>query len=939
MLKDTPLLMLVDGHALVHRAYHALKQERTGRALTTKLGEPVHAVFGFTSALLKALQDLRPTHYAISFDRPSPTFRHVEFEAYKAQRPEAPEDLKAQFGRVEEVVQAFNMPVFAVGGFEADDVLGTLARQATEAGVDSVIVTGDTDTMQLVSPHVRVLMYQGRRDETILYSESRVLQRYGLRPAQLPDYKALVGDVSDNIPGVKGVGEKTAVKLLQQFGSLDEVYAHLSEVQPERIRALLETGREQVFRNRRLVTIVTDVPIGLDLEKCRRSTFQRSRVLDLFRDLEFYSLLPRLPPDEPGAVATAPIEAGPERDQAAVAPDGAEGGGEGVASGPSAAGAPVVRAPDTEWRLVTTREQLDALIAELSSVPSFVLDLETTGREAMLCGLVGIALSPAPGRACYVPVGHREGAQLPRDLVLERLRPLLTDPRLAKVAHNGKWDLKVLTEHGVETCNLAFDTMIAAHLLGEKALGLKALAFSKLNIEMTQITELIVKGAKQLTMAEVPVDTAARYAAADADMTGRLATLLEAELRRDSLWDLFVSVEMPLLPVLLRMERVGMCLDTAFLRQLSGELAERAATAEAQIFSAVGHQFNINSPQQLGAVLFEELRLGRGKRTKTGYSTDAAELDRLKGTHPVIALLGQYRELTKIKSTYIDTLPGLIHPRTGRVHTTLHQTATATGRLSSTDPNLQNIPVRSDIPVRRAFVAPAPDWRLLSADYSQIDLRALAHLSQDPNLLVAFQRDEDIHSATAAQVFGVPRDQVTAEMRRVAKTVNFGVIYGMSKYGLAESIDLSEDEAGRFIDSYFERYSGVKTYLEATKQQARDRGYVQTLLGRRRYIPEIKSTNRAVREAAERMAINMPVQGTSADIIKVAMIELQRRMDQAGLRSRMLLQVHDELIFEVPEEELPQMSSLAKEVMSSAVTLSVPVKVDAKVGSNWGQMR
>ncbi|MDP2954511.1 MAG: DNA polymerase I, partial [Chloroflexota bacterium] len=602
----------------------------------------------------------------------------------------------------------------------------------------------------------------------------------------------------------------------------------------------------------------------------------------------------------------------------------------------------------TDYRLVRSTPELEALLAELAAASSFSVDLEATGKEARTADLVGLSFSAQAGRAYYIPVGHRTldaGEQLPLAQVLERLGPLLRDPARPKVAHNGKWDMTVLARYGVEIKPLAFDTMIAAYLLGEKALGLKALAFDRLGLEMTPIGDLIGKGSKQITMAQVPVDQAGQYACADADMTLRLRHVLEPDLQRRGVGKLFSEVEMPPVPVLFLMEQSGIALDTPFLRDLSQGLGKEIVTLEAAIYNAVGHQFNINSSPQLGSLLFEELRLheklglAKAKRTKTGYSTDADMLETLKDAHPVVKLLLQYRQVTKLKNTYIDALPALIDPGTGRLHTSFNQTGTATGRLSSSDPNLQNIPIRTEEgrKVRRAFIAPEP-CLLLSADYSQIDLRVLAHLSGDPVLTAAFARDEDIHAATASQVFGVPLTQVTPEMRRVAKTVNFGVIYGMSQFGLAQSTDLSREEAGRFIEGYFERYPGVREYLEATKRQAREQGYVQTLLGRRRYIPEINVSNPQARAAAERMAINMPVQGTSADIIKVAMIDTQRQMEARGLRTKILLQVHDELVFEVPPEEVEEMRALVLRTMPRAVELSVPLKVDTKLGRNWAEM-
>jgi DNA polymerase-1 len=765
--------------------------------------------------------------------------------------------------------------------------------------------------MQLVSPRVKILYPRpkGSFSDTMLYDEAAVSQKYGVKPEQIADFKGLVGDPSDNIPGVSGIGEKTAVKLIQQFGSVEQIYDHIDEVTPARLQALLRENEAIARQSKKLATIVIQTPISLNLNDCQVSQYDRHQVTELLRELEFVSLLPKLPQIEIENEAPARVETKP---------------------------------PQRDYRIVNTTPALDELLNRLSAAKSFAFDLETTSLDPMSAQLVGISFSPAPGEAYYIPVGHvgwGQVEQLPLEQVIARLKPALEDNTLAKLAHNGKYDMAVLAEYGITVKNLTFDTMLAAYLLGEKSLSLKTLAFGKLAIEMTPITDLIGSGAKQISMSQVEIARVADYACADADMTGRLAEMLEAELHHQGLEQLFFQVELPLMPVLVRMERNGIALDTELLRQMSHRLGEQLLKLEAEIYNSIGHQFNINSPQQLSAVLFDELRLSPARKTKGGYSTGASVLEGLRGCHPIIEFILDYRQLSKIKSTYINALPGLINPKTRRVHTSFNQTRTATGRLSSSEPNLQNIPVRGELgkQARQAFIAP-PGSYLLAADYSQIDLRALAHLSQDESLLAAFQRDEDIHTATAAQVFGVDPSAVTLDMRRVAKTVNFGVIYGMSDYGLEQATELSREEAAQFIAAYFEKYPGVKQYLESTKEQARKEGYVQTLLGRRRSIPEINSANRQVREAAERMAINMPVQGTSADIIKVAMINLDREIDKRQLKSKMLLQVHDELIFEVPETEVEEMSQLVPKIMSTALELSVPLKVDVKVGTNWGEM-
>ena len=903
-----PLLVLFDGNALIHRAFHALPP-----LTVSKTGEMVSAVYGFALMLLKVINELKPTHFAIAFDMKAPTFRHKLFDQYKAQRPKTPDELVNQFGRVRELVEAFHIPIFELEDYEADDVLGALSHQSSDQNINTIIVTGDADAMQLVSPQIRVLTPRRAFGDTLLYDEDAVIQKYGIKPDQIADFKALKGDPSDNIPGVPGIGDKTATKLIQQFGSIDQIYAHIDEVTPPKLHNILRENEAIARQSKELTTIVTQIPVTLDLDNCQISQYDRHQVTELFRKLEFFSLLPKLPEVETEGIASEI----PTQAETKPRPKGA-------------------------YHIINTTSALDELLNRLSAAKSFAFDLETTSLNAMLAQLVGISLSPAPGEAYYIPVGHvgwGQVEQLPLEQVIDRIKPTLEDPKLAKLAHNGKYDMTVLAEYGITVNNLTFDTMVAAYLLSEKSLGLKALAFSKLGIEMIPISDLIGSGTKQISMSQVEIARAADYACADADMTGQLKNLLAPELEQQGLWQLFSQVEMPLVPVLLGMERNGVALDTELLRQMSHRLSKQLMKLETGIYNNTGHRFNINSPQQLGSVLFQELKLPPSRKTKGGYSTGAPVLEELRGTHPIIELILDYRQLVKIKSTYIDALPALINPKTGRVHTSFNQTRTATGRLSSSDPNLQNIPVRGKLgkEIRQAFIAP-PGSYLLAGDYSQIDLRALAHLSQDPGLLDAFHRDEDIHAATAAQVFGVDASQVTSDMRRVAKTINFGVIYGMSDYGLEQATELSREEAVQFIASYFEKYPGVKQYIEATKQQARETGCVQTLLGRRRFIPEINSPNGQVRQAAERMAINMPVQGTSADIIKVAMINLHQKLVQRGLKSKMLLQIHDELIFEVPEGELEEMKTLVPEVMSQALKLSVPLKVDIKTGTKWGGM-
>ena len=917
-------LVLIDGHALAYRAYYALPP-----TLSTSKGELINAVFGFTSMLLNVLRDEKPDYIAVAFDV-GKTFRHEKYKEYKAHRIEMPDELRTQMARIQEIVRALSIPIIEAEGYEADDVLGTLAQKAEKEGAEILIVTGDTDTFQLIDEHTRVLTSRRSFSDTIVYDQEGIEERYGLQPHQLIDYKALVGDTSDNIPGVRGIGKKTATKLLQQYGSVEEIYAHLDEVKSSRFRNALEQGRESAFLSKFLATIVTDVPAELDLEACRTSEFDQDKVKELFGELEFRTLLNRLPSETQAEKGRqAPPHQLPMFQEAEQVEE--------------------ETTTPTNYQIVADEEALEELVARLSKAAAITLDTETTSTDAMAAGLVGIALTDREGDGYYVPVGHGLGAgeQLPLDYVLEKLRPVLEDESIAKYAHNSKYDLTVLVRHGAHVQGLSFDTMIAEWLAdpASRNLGLKNLAWTRLGVEMQPISDLIGSGKKQITMAQVPVAQAASYAAADVDMTHRLVKVLEPELRKRELLSLFTEVEMPLVPVLVEMEMKGVKLDVEYLGEMSRQLHGQLSTLEREIQEMVGYPFNINSTQQLSDALFVRLGLpAKGvQKTKSGhYSTSAGVLEKLKGQHTVIELILKQRELAKLKSTYVDALPQLVNQRTGRVHTSFNQTGTVTGRLSSSAPNLQNIPIRTEMgrQVRRAFVAEEGSV-LLAADYSQVELRILAHISQDPAMLGAFARDEDIHTSTAAFLFDVPLGEVDQEMRRVAKSINFGISYGMGGYGMAWRTGLPQKEADRFIQEYFTKYSRVKAYLDETKRKARDIGYVETLLGRRRYFPELRSGSRAhqnVRASAERMAINAPIQGSAADIIKIATIRLHQALKEQGLRSGMTLQVHDELVLEVPEGELEVVAPLVKSTMEGAFQLDAPLKVDMKVGKNWLEM-
>ena len=920
MLDRTPLLLLMDAHALVHRAWHAIREPLSVRAT----GEDVRAIFGFLNIFLKTLNDRRPTHVAITFDVSAPTFRHERFSDYKAHRPPTPPELRPQFDHVRDMMRAFRVPIFEQAGYEADDLLGTLCSQAEEQGIETIVLTGDTDTFQLVSPTVSILLSHAVGKRT-LYDEAAVRIRYeGLGPESVAEIKALEGDSSDNIPGVPGIGRKTAIKLLTEYGSISGIYEHLDEVRPPRARNSLTENRDLALEAHFLTTIKRDVDVELDLEECVFGDFSRREVVELLTRLEFYSMLSRIP---------ATID---EQDDQQTAFD---------LNGDT---------PGVDYAVVDTESELHQLVKQLDTPDGFSFDTETTSQDPMRARLVGLSFSTEPRSGWYVPVGHTDGTQLPMSTVLDALGPVLADPTVPKTAHNANYDIMVLENHDVQVEGLAFDTMLAAHAAGRSSIGLKNLALDMFGEEMTPITDLIGRGRNQITMDQVEISKAADYATADADFTERLRRELTVEVEQKALGDMLERYELPLVPVLVRMQRDGVAVDVDVLNEMSEELGSDLNDIRNEIYETVGHEFNLNSSKQLGDILFTELRLPPTRRTKSGFSTDAASLEALKAqldtgrldsadprAYAVLDNILHFRQLSKIKSTYVDALPGLVNPNTGRIHTKYNQTGSATGRVSSNDPNVQNIPVRTELGrrVRRAFVAEdAPDSTFLAADYSQIELRVLAHFSEDPSLLEAFHRGEDIHSATSSLVYGVGIDDVTDEMRRIAKILNFGVLYGLTAYGISRQTDLSPDQGQQFIDVYFERYPGIQDYVSDTISTCRADGYVETALGRRRYLPNINARNFRVRSAAERAAINMPIQGTAADIIKIAMIRIMDRILDLNMKSKMILQVHDELIFEVPRDELDQMSEIVMELMPASLRLAVPLVVELKSGDNWGDL-
>jgi DNA polymerase-1 len=928
-------LFLVDGYALIYRAFFAM----IARPLKTTRGENTSAAWGVTNFLLRLLEEQRPERLGWVHDVGT-SFRQQTYPAYKATRQKLSDELQQEFDRsVERIVQlleAFGVPLVGVEGYEADDVIGTLATAAAEAGFRVVIVSGDKDFYQLIGPKV-ALLNPGRGGPAAVeeqwVDESNASERLGVPPERVVDYLALVGDSSDNIPGVRGVGEKTALELIKTYGDLDGILARAPEIPGKRAREALLAHAAEARLSRDLVTIRRDVPVPLDLDALRLRPPDLARLTQLFTELEFRSLIPRLErllaaPAAPAAPATPATPATPPPASA-------------VAARPVAVGAAVVDDP----------ARLAVLVAECRAAPLVALDTVTTSLDPLRATLVGMSLAVGPERSWYLPFGHLApdgelaAGEPPRNLpplssaALAPLRDLLADARVPKAGHNIKDDWLVLRRHGVELGGVAYDSMLTSFVLdpARRSHALEELARERLAIEMRSYAGLVGRGRTERPFAEVAVADAARYCCAESEVVLRLRDVFQPELEDHQLLRLLDTIEVPLIPVLVGMEWHGVLVDREVLGQISRQFARELGELEQAIYRAAGTDFNINSTPQLRHVLFDKLQLPVLKKTKTGASTDFEVLEQLAAAgHEVPRLLIEYRELAKLRSTYVDALPGYVNPATGRIHTSFNQTGAATGRLSSSDPNLQNIPVRTPRgeAIRRAFVA-APGWLLLTADYSQIELRLLAHLSGDPAFVQAFEQGGDIHRQTAAIIFGVPQDRVTPEMRARAKTINFATIYGQGPFALSRQLGITQEEAKEFIKQYFTRFQGVRAWLDRTVADARDKGYVETLFGRRRYVPELKEKNFNIRAFGERTATNSPLQGSAADLIKLAMIKIERALRERGLATRMLLQVHDELVFEVPEPEQEPAREVVKGHMEAAAELRVPLVVSIGVGRNW----
>jgi len=910
MNKNKQKLIVIDGNALVHRAFHAIPP------LTNKDGMMVNAVYGFTAILLKVLKDLKPDYVCATFDLKGKTFRHKEFEAYKATRTKAPDELYAQLPLVKEVLKSFNIPIFEESGFEADDLIGTIAHLKTvdRPDIETIIITGDQDTFQLIDDNTKVFTPHKGLSETILYDEKLIEEKFeGLKPNQLIDYKALRGDPSDNIPGVRGIGQKGAVNLLNDFKTLENIYNNLdSQKISDRNKKLLAEHKDEAYLSKKLATIITDVPIDFDLEACKLGNFDKTRVIKLFQDFNFKRLMTQLSNLESGFQIVGDQKS--LFDQA-IDPN-------------------QVKSSNQKYILVSNPEALKKFMVDFKKQTEFCFDTETTALDVFSADLIGISFSWQKNEAYY----------LPADIITQiknELLPIFENKNIKKIGHNLKYDLEILKQNGFIINGLYFDTMIASYLLnpGHRQHNLDTVAFTELGYQMQPISDLIGSGHDQIKMSEVPVKKVSWYACEDADMTYQIYQKLKSDLKERGVFGLFEELEMPLVAVLADIEKNGVKLDLKLLKKLAKETDDELILLEKKIFKAVGSEFNISSPLQLKEVLFDKLKIstvGIGK-TKTGISTAAGELEKLRGKHKVIDLILDFRELAKLKSTYLDALPKLINKKDGRVHTSFNQTVTATGRLSSSNPNLQNIPIRTERgqKIRRAFIA-EKGFKILKADYSQIELRIIASLANDKNMLEAFESKTDIHTKTAAFINDIKVSEVTPKLRRQAKEVNFGVLYGMGAWGLSQRTGISGQEAKKFIDKYFQTYKDVKRYLDETILIAKDKGYVETFYGRRRYIPEINSGIQQVRSGAERMAINMPIQGTAADLIKLAMIAIFKKLPNISPGTKMILQVHDELVFEVPEAEIKKVAKLIESTMNEVYKLRAPIETEVHIGNSWG---
>jgi DNA polymerase-1 len=920
MAKEHKKFIIIDANALLHRSWHALPP------LTTKKGQLINAVYGFTTVLLKVFREFKPQYMAVAYDLRGKTFRHEEYKEYKAGRVKAPDEFYSQIPLSKRVLEVLGISVFAKEGFEADDVIGTVTRENRKKDIENIIVTGDKDTFQLIDDHTKVFTMRKGIADTVTYDEKALRERYGFEPPQMIDFKALAGDPSDNIPGVKGIGEKSALELLAQFGTIEAIYKEIDEkgdeakIKPRYLKLLL-AHKDDAFMSKRLATIIRDVPIKFSLDDCRLRPYDKQKVFNLFQELEFKSLLARLP-DIKTEDKEEPRELKKKEEPKEV--------GAGLTQSQE-----VSQKGKVDYRLVNTDSDFADFLAEAEKQDALAVDTESTSLDPLRAKLLGISVAWEEGRSFYINTKDNP-------IWLKKIKVLLANEKIAKFGHNLKYDLAILKQAGVELRPISFDSMVASYLLnpGSRGHSLDNLAFEVFGYQMQPITDLIGTGKKQISMELVPLEKISWYSCEDADYTYRLCRYFKPELEEKNILGLLEKMEMPLIPVLASLERHGVKIDSDFLGKMSKEVGHKLTQLEKKIYDQAGSTFNINSPLQLKGVLFEKMNIsseGIGK-TKTGLSTAAAQLDKLKNKHPIIPLLIDYRELSKLQSTYLEALPKLVNPTTGRVHTSFNQTITATGRLSSSEPNFQNIPIRTEEgrKIRQAFIA-EPGFKIVSADYSQIELRIVASLAGDEKMIESFRKDEDIHRRTAAEIYNIPLEAVTKEQRYEAKEVNFGILYGMGAWGLASRKNMTRERARAFIEKYFMVHQQIQEFIATTMSLAHDQGYVETLFGRRRYLPEINSSMPQVRAQAERMAVNMPVQGTAADLMKLAMINIHRGLPKVSPRSRMILQVHDELVFEVPSQEVAKVSGFIATEMNTVYKLKVPIKTEVSAGNNWGE--
>ncbi|MFA5134174.1 MAG: DNA polymerase I [Patescibacteria group bacterium] len=911
----TKTFVIIDANALLHRSYHALPP------LSNKKGVLTNAAYGFTTVLFKVLKEFKPAYVAAAYDRKEKTFRHEAFSEYKAGRIKPPDEFYEQIPMSQDILGALGVPVLEKAGYEADDIIGTVAAQNEKKGIMTIIVTGDKDAFQLISPQTKVYTLRKGVSDTVTYDEKAFRERYGLAPGQMVDLKAIAGDPSDNIPGVTGIGEKGATTLLKKFTTVEGVYEEISkkgdaaDITPRNLK-LLNEYKEDAFMSKKLAKIVTDAPIPFSINDCVAGEYDRRAAIELFNELGFTSLLSRLP--EQKKAGTTPLPDGePQNTKRPAARKGA--------------------AAEVSYTFVNTDSLFAEFLTALKKEKTFAVDTESTGIDPFRAKLLGLSFCWEDGRAYYLDIKANPDW-------LKLLKPVLENLKVKKFGHNIKYDIEMLGQAGIVLQPASFDSMVASYLInpGSRGHGLDNLALQVFGYEMQSITELIGKGKQQITMDLVPVERVSWYSCEDADYTYRLCRYFIPELEEKSVDALMRDIEMPLVPVLASMEANGVKIDTAFLEKMSRSVGRKLGQLEKEIYDAAGTTFNINSPQQLKEVLFEKLGVSSDgiKKTKTGISTAASELEKMKDAHPIVPLISDYRELGKLQSTYLEALPKLVNPNTKRVHTSFNQTVTATGRLSSSDPNFQNIPVRTEEgkKIRNAFIAER-GFSIVAADYSQIELRIVASLAGDEKMIAAFKNGEDIHRRTAADIYNIPLEQVTKEQRYEAKEVNFGILYGMGAWGLAARKKMTRERAQAFIEKYFAAHPEIQEYIAATINLAHEQGYVETLFGRRRYLEEINASNQQIRAAAERMAVNMPVQGTAADLMKIAMIAIHRKLPSMSKKARMILQVHDELVFEAPDAEAEKVAAFIAREMNTVHELKVPIKTDIAVGKSWGELR